>query len=248
MATRDLGHTIPIAESFYSIQGEGPTAGTPAVFLRTSHCNLTCPGWGPPGSPHGCDTTAVWSRVHARLTPDEIVEWWESEGWLRRFSEGALLVLTGGEPLLWQRQLSALVERLRALFYRPYVEVETNATILPTVRFDAFVDRWNCSPKLSSAGNPREKAYVPDVLEWFVDNSRAIFKFVVQSPSDVDEIESDFVKRFSISPMRIWLMPESTTRREFLDKAPEVAELAKAGGYRFSPRLQLLIWNQATGV
>ena len=55
--------TLPIAETFYSIQGEGPSAGVPAVFLRTSHCNLRCPGWGPAGAEQGCDTLAVWQQT-----------------------------------------------------------------------------------------------------------------------------------------------------------------------------------------
>ena len=40
MSKKDLA----VSEDFYSVQGEGPTMGAPAVFLRLKGCNLTCGG------------------------------------------------------------------------------------------------------------------------------------------------------------------------------------------------------------
>ena len=71
-----MRETIPVAETFYSIQGEGPSAGVPAVFLRSSHCNLRCPGWGPPGGEQGCDTSAVWRQTWRQMTAPEVIEYW----------------------------------------------------------------------------------------------------------------------------------------------------------------------------
>ena len=42
-------NTIDIDEIFYTLQGEGPTTGVPAIFLRVADCNLKC-SW--------CDTDA----------------------------------------------------------------------------------------------------------------------------------------------------------------------------------------------
>ena len=39
-----MKNSLPIAESFYSIQGEGMTTGYPAVFVRLAGCNLMCGG------------------------------------------------------------------------------------------------------------------------------------------------------------------------------------------------------------
>jgi 6-pyruvoyltetrahydropterin 2'-reductase len=241
--------TLPVAETFYSIQGEGPTAGVPAVFLRTSYCNLRCPGWGPAGAPQGCDTGAVWRRTWAELTPRQVIDYWSKRGWLRYLSPAfrTHLVLTGGEPLLWQRQLTALLELLKA--EGPYVEVETNATLRPLADFDAFVTQYNCSPKLASAGNPLSRANRPDALSFFAGDPRAAFKFVVQEPAaDLYEILEGYVERLGIAPERVWLMPEAATRERLLERSAAVMELAKRFGFRFSSRLHLIAWDQATGV
>ena len=85
-----------------------------------------------------------------------------------------MVVITGGEPLLQQRELKPLVDALRV--ERGWrVEVETAGTIAP----DLDVDQWNVSPKLANSGNPRDRRYKPDVLRAFEATGRAAFKFVV---------------------------------------------------------------------
>lgn len=240
--------TIPIAETFYSIQGEGPSAGVPAVFLRTSYCNLRCPGWGPPGDQHGCDTGLVWRRVWREMTPEEVMAWWQAEGWLPRLVDGgAHLVVTGGEPLLWQNVLAPLLRLLAPL--QPCIEVETNGTLQPQPAFDYHIRQYNCSPKLASAGNPLQRAYHPEVLRRFVSDHRAVFKFVVQdAEADLAEIEQRYVGELDIAPSRIWLMPEAGDRRSLIARSAEIMELARDHGYRFTSRLHLIAWDQATGV
>lgn len=239
----DLSHSLPVAETFYSLQGEGPSVGRPSVFLRLSYCNLRCP-W--------CDTTSTWSKVWRWMTPDEITAYWSEQGWLSHLGAlsrtgGAHLVVTGGEPLMWQ---SRLVPFLRQLRYSrlPWVEVETNATIVPTPEFDSYVDQYNCSPKLRSTGNPTKKAYVPKALEWFAGKGKAIFKFVVTCPTDFEEIRERYIERFVIWSGRVWIMPECSTLSELLERSEWVAEACKANNYNFSSRLQLVVWRKATGV
>ena len=245
----DLSEAIPIAETFYSIQGEGPTMGVPSVFLRVSHCNLRCPAWGPPGSPQGCDTTDVWSKVWRRMTPEHLIEYWEQVQYAEALRRGAHLILTGGEPMLWQPRLAALLQLLFERVVRLVrVEVETNATIMPQQGFASLVGQWNCSPKLESAGNALEKAYVPNVLRYFADDPRAIFKFVVQETWDLLEIFDKYVHEFDIARSRVWLMPEAATQERLLERSGKVAEQAKEYGFNFSSRLQLVIYDRAVGV
>ena len=106
---------LALAETFYSIQGEGTWTGTPAVFVRLAGCNLNC---------RFCDTDyslksfASVAEVVARV----------------RDLGGAcpMVILTGGEPLA-QRESSDLIAALRHDGRR--VHVESNGSIpleLPT--------------------------------------------------------------------------------------------------------------------
>ena len=90
---------MKISEIFYSVQGEGTLVGTPSVFVRTSGCNLRCV-W--------CDTAYAFYGG-TRMTIDDV---------MARVAElsggtlsGALVELTGGEPLL-QPESVMLAERL----------------------------------------------------------------------------------------------------------------------------------------
>ena len=40
---KSSGLILAINSIFYTIQGEGPFAGSPAVFVRLAGCNLQCP-------------------------------------------------------------------------------------------------------------------------------------------------------------------------------------------------------------
>lgn len=107
--------TMPVAERFVSINGEGACAGKLAAFIRFTGCNLRC-GY--------CDT--MWANVPGVAaqgeTPQQLV------AWVRQASVECV-TLTGGEPVL-QPLLPQLVELLlgelgptgRGL----RVEIETN--------------------------------------------------------------------------------------------------------------------------
>lgn len=93
---------------FYTIQGEGPYAGLPAVFVRLTGCNLRC---------HWCDTE--WGDdSDPYLTAAEIATKIKDAGYNCK-----LVVLTGGEPCRWD--LSDLIETLREY----HVQVETAGTL-----------------------------------------------------------------------------------------------------------------------
>lgn len=85
---------IYLTEIFYSIQGEGPDAGYPCVFLRLSGCDLRC-RW--------CDTTYSFSQGKG-YTLEEVLEEVGKYSCER-------VEITGGEPLL-QRLVIPLMEQL----------------------------------------------------------------------------------------------------------------------------------------
>ncbi len=231
---------IWVSECFFSIQGEGKYTGVPAVFLRTQGCNLLC-RWP-------CDTISVW-RDGKDYDYEELYELLKRNGWTISLKNGAHLVLTGGEPLTRQSELIGFLEYLIKIGgLRPFVEVETNATIMPTQEFDRFVAHYTCSPKLSNSGMRRERRYIERVLRYFSNDNKAAFKFVIDGKDDIRELLDDFVTKFSIPAVRIHLMPEATSKEELEKKSSWLVDICKKYGFSFSSRLQVSIWNELTGV
>ncbi len=217
-----------VVEVFRSLQGEGPEAGTPAVFVRLAGCNLRCP-W--------CDTKYAWSG-------GEVVEAREVAERVARLAHGAeLLVLTGGEPLLQPRCIAKLLEELGLMrvYLRP--ALETNGT-LPPGPLAFMLDHAVVSPKLSNSryggtGRPEAARVHPDWLTLYRRGyPRIYWKFVVRDESDVEEVEA-FVERHGVERRDVWLMPLASNRDEYMVVAARVARLALEKGFRFSPRLHL---------
>ena len=116
-------HRYRVNEMFYSIQGEGSFAGTPAVFVRFSGCNLACP-W--------CDT----DHSHAvEMTRDGLET---AVRGLLADHDGAIIVLTGGEPALQLHDDEPLFQG-----FASRICIETNGT-LPV---PGWVDWVTVSPK-----------------------------------------------------------------------------------------------------
>jgi len=227
-----------VSEMFYSIQGEGLTAGTPSVFLRVGNCNLGC---------KYCDTVQVWTKSKP-IQIDKLVWSFDENGWINYLKRGDHLVITGGEPLLQQKQLINFIEALKTLTNNIFIEVETNGTIVPLAGLEKHVRLWNVSPKLSNSGVEFGMRINPSALQYFSWSDKAIFKFVVANEEDVKEAVKDFIIPYSIPRRSIFLMPLSSNREEYIKNSPKVVELCKQFGFRFSPRLQLEIWDKATGV
>lgn len=246
---------INVSEYFYSIQGEGQYQGYPAVFFRTQNCNLFC------GQPKDkefkekcssckwvCDTISVWMKGKP-MTYDEILKQWDDEMIVGHLSKGAHLVLTGGEPMLQQNQLKDLIYAFVEKFgFKPFIEVETNGTIVPTSDFAMLVDRFNVSAKLSNSGNPKPLRYNEEALKYFTNEKKAIFKFVTVDSDDTKEIFEDFIEPFEIPRDKIWLMPGAYNREELWKNGQSVAELCKQYGFKMTSRMHVEIWDKLTGV
>jgi len=91
------GSPMQITEIFKSIQGESTHAGLPCVFVRLTGCNLRCV-W--------CDSEYTFSGGH-RMTLEEVFE-----EVVQLSPGGGLVEITGGEPMLQEREVVPLMQRL----------------------------------------------------------------------------------------------------------------------------------------
>jgi 7-carboxy-7-deazaguanine synthase len=234
---------------FYTLEGEGEYIGYPSVFMRMSMCNLTCSKFASKDSPHGCDSYISWS-IKNKMTFDEIFEMMERCNFVDHLKNGAIFKLTGGEPIIQEKALLKFMDAFENRYkFVPRIDFETNATIQPS---EEWVTKWKAtfttSPKLSTNGDPESKTYKPEVLKWHVKNKSG-FKFVVTCSEDLDEIWNKYINSDVAIPLdRVWFMPCCGSREEHVQKAPAVAEYAKALNVKFSPRLHLLVWDKALKV
>lgn len=123
---------LDVEEIFYTIQGEGPLSGHPAVFIRLSGCPLCC---------RACDT--FYNSFHPMTISDVMERVMDTP------HNARIAVITGGEPFR-QYQLAPLVEALLQWFLT--VQIETSGSCYqPT--FTEVKKEWGgrvmvvCSPK-----------------------------------------------------------------------------------------------------
>jgi organic radical activating enzyme len=124
--------------------------------------------------------------------------------------------------------------------------VETNGTFMPNAELAAAIDQWNVSPKLANSGNPVEKRRVPTALAWFAAEARAVFKFVIVAPGDLAEVD-ELVAWFGLPAERVLLMPEGRSPNELQERSRWLVDQACRRGYRFTPRLHVLLWGDERG-
>jgi 7-carboxy-7-deazaguanine synthase len=217
-----------------TLQGEGPSAGRAAVFVRLGGCNLSC-AW--------CDTAYTWDRDRYDLSHELSVRRTEDVA-EKVFSLGArLVVLTGGEPALQAIEAERLARMVAAAGMR--IEVETNGTV-PLGELANAAGLLVVSPKLSNAGLRTEARLRWDVLTGLSSLSNAVFKFVVAGPEDLAEVEA-IAGRLSLQPSRVWVMPEATEQSTLLQRMAELANPLAERGWSLSTRLQVLLWANKRG-
>jgi len=218
---------MQVAEVFYSIQGEGVTAGLPAVFVRLQGCSVGC-SW--------CDTKYTWDpEAGSAVNLDALVE--EVSAYPCRRA-----VVTGGEPL----ESPSFALLLKALGGQGFtIEVETSGTVPPPPSVDRSV-QWNVSLKLAGSDVDEARRLKPDAIRAFLARD-AWWKFVVTSDADVAEV-LQLAERFALPRARILLQPEAVHREDLLERSRWVVEACKLYGFAFSPRLHVLLWGAKRGV
>jgi 7-carboxy-7-deazaguanine synthase len=85
------------------------------------------------------------------------------------------------------------------------------------------------------------------VLAELIDNYEYQLKFVVDSETDLQEIQQTIEEIGNVDLENVMLMPQARTREELLAKSPMVADMCKRSGFAFCQRLQILLWNNERG-
>ena len=111
---------MKVCEIFNGFQGEGKTIGQNSVFLRLSGCTLNCSFCDSQYHKEGKDMLPV--EVADKIMKYDIPN----------------LVITGGEPLLWQDDIILLLNILAQSEIAYNVTIETNGTIIPKRRLRMF--------------------------------------------------------------------------------------------------------------
>ena len=94
-------------EAFYTLQGEGYHQGKAAYFIRLGGCDVGCV-W--------CDVKDSWDKEKYPLTHvEEMVQ-------LVRKANASTAVITGGEPMLQEREVIPLMQRLLDAGYKVLLE------------------------------------------------------------------------------------------------------------------------------
>lgn len=230
-------------EIFYTLQGEGASCGRPALFVRLSNCNLSCV-W--------CDTPYTWNFEKVKSDHPEKFEKQSQQievsvdalrEKINAFPANAILVITGGEPMLQQKEIIEL------LYGKPLnvdrVEIETNGTIVPDVELLARC-QFNVSLKLSNAKMPEAKRLRSAAIAGYVQ-AKSVFKFVVDNQEDLAEIQ-EIVERYEIDAWRVWLMPQGRSESELNSKLAWLADICIENGYNLTNRLHVQTWGAKRGV
>ena len=166
---------MQITEIYKSLQGESTYAGLACVFVRLTGCNLRCT-W--------CDSEYTFHGGQ-RMSVEEVLE-----EVCRLSPVGGLVEITGGEPMLQERELVPLMQHLLADSYTVLLETSGER---PVERVPAEVIKI-VDVKCPDSGEGGR--FYTENLNALVPHDEV--KFVLRSRSDYD-FARDFIRRHNLS-------------------------------------------------
>jgi organic radical activating enzyme len=240
-----------------TIQGEGKRIGSPSVFIRFGRCNMSCEGFAveyetPSGikklscdSFHASDSafSDQWDKYESskpliekvnKLLPNYKVD----------------IVLTGGEPLLYWKDIEFQKFMKYYIDNGYHITIETNASI--NITLDQEWQKkilFSMSVKLSNSGESfNHRININTLVKIINYTDESYLKFVIadsflsKAKEEIDNILSDIPK------VDVYLMPLGDTA-DIVDKNSQaVIAMAIENGYKYSDRLHIRVWNNKRGV
>lgn len=155
-----MNHTLPIMETFYSIQGEGYYQGHAAFFIRLAGCDVGCV-W--------CDVKESWdANQHTHMSISGLVNEVKS-------TKAKIVIITGGEPLMYD--CSLITSALHDAGFQ--VHLETSGAYPLSGQWD-----WICvSPKkfkapldevLNRASELKVVVFNKTDFDWAITNAKKV--------------------------------------------------------------------------
>lgn len=219
-----------IIEKFLSIDGEGPSSGELATFIRFQGCNLRC-SW--------CDTTYSWGKenICESLSSEEIYDYIKETGSLN-------VTLTGGEPLI-QENIDELLKILND-DSSINVHIETNGAVDIEPFKKKFLSNnisYIVDFKLPSS-NMTDRMNLNNLN---VVGNNDVYKFVLGSIEDLKMAYAIITKYDLTSKCLVYLSPVSGNIN--MQEIVEFMKDKKLNKVRLQVQLHKLIWDkEARGV
>lgn len=223
---------------------------------------------------YGCDSSYSWSKKYKHLaqtnTVEEVCDKLEKNLPFSQFThpitgQENMLAFTGGEPMLWQKQMKAVVNEFLIRGNVPkLITVETNGTkpLNPALR--DFINvyladmgirwHWAISPKTFYTAGEDGKV-LPDVFMDYVQStdSTSIFKFVCNGTEDSWEEIAYYARQIKsmsianeIKTPEIWIMPAGATKEE-QEQVADICHEAMCRGYKVATRNHSYVFGNAIG-
>jgi 7-carboxy-7-deazaguanine synthase len=161
---------MQITEIYKSLQGESTYAGLPCVFVRLTGCNLRC-SW--------CDSEYSFYGGR-KVAPEQV---FEEVG--RLSPDGGLVEITGGEPMLQERELIPLMQRLLDSGYKVLLETSGERDLERVPRAVVKIVDVKCP------GSEEGDSFRPENIEALTPDDEA--KFVLS-----DRTDYEFAREFTL--------------------------------------------------
>lgn len=215
-----------IIEKFISIDGEGPTSGELAIFIRFQGCNLRC---------SYCDTKYSWDEESINnveiLSAEEIYDYIKS-------TKVKNVTLTGGEPLI-QKNISSLLELLNN-DEDLVVHIETNGSINIKEFKDKYKNIIFILDYKSPSSNMMEQM---DKENFYLIDKKDMYKFVIGSKEDINKA-LEIIKLYDLqNKCLVYFSPvfdSSLTMEEIVDFMKE----NNLNNVRLQVQLHKIIWDK----
>lgn len=226
---------------------------------------------------YGCDSSYSWSAKYKHLVhdyqaediADKLMDMMKHptnpEGlWAHPITGmDTQLCFTGGEPMMWQKAMVAVVDEFRKRNNLPkLVTIETNATqkIQPftqeMIDYSGIDFHFAMSPKLFTVSGEKD-VVKPDIIASYIRAGYShVIKFVVNGTKEcweeVDEavakIKEYTFKNYSTKNVEFWVMPVGATKdQQEEEQVADISIEAMKRGFNVATRNHCYVFGNVIG-